>query len=91
MNDFETFETHFAAPLAEVRSRVIERIAKFDQHVQRHEQPLDIFAPCVIDERLDGHERAARWQGVVGCVDEVFVDLFTDGGLGFSRRCYSGR
>src|SRR6059036_236059 len=40
VDDFKTFEAGFAAPFAEVRAGVVERVAEFDEHVQRHEQAL---------------------------------------------------
>jgi hypothetical protein len=40
-------------------------------------QPLDIFAPGVVDEGLDGHERAAGRQGVVGRTNRcIFFSRF---------------
>src|SRR6185436_13489998 len=35
MDDFKPFEADFAAPLAEVRAGIVERVAEFDEHVQR--------------------------------------------------------
>jgi hypothetical protein len=36
-DEFETPETCFTAPLAEIRSRVVECVTELDQHVERHE------------------------------------------------------
>src|ERR1041384_1368784 len=69
VNDFKAFEADFAAPLAEVRARIIEGVAEFDEHVQRHEQTLHILAPRVINQRFNGHQCAAGRQGVVGRTD----------------------
>ena len=33
MDDFEALEADFAAPFLEIRGRIIERLAEFDQHV----------------------------------------------------------
>ena len=33
MQHFETFKSDFAAPFLEICRRIIERVAKFDQHV----------------------------------------------------------
>src|SRR5205814_1141161 len=33
VDDLKTFETDFAAPLAEVRAGIVEGVAKFDEHV----------------------------------------------------------
>src|SRR5437667_8433400 len=43
VDHFKAFEADFAAPLAEVRAGIVERVAKFDEHVQRPEQPLHIL------------------------------------------------
>src|SRR6185295_9983038 len=75
VDDFKALEADFAAPFTEVRAGIIERIAKFDEHIQGHEQPLHILAPRVVDERFDGHQRAAGWQGIVGCANEMHLLL----------------
>ena len=75
MDDFKAFEANFAAPLAEVRAGIVERVTELDEHVQRHEQALNILAPRVVNQRFDGHERAAGRQGVVGRADEVHLFL----------------
>ena len=75
MDDFKAFESHLAAPLAEVRAAEVEGFAEFNEHVQRHEQPLHILAPRIVNERFDGHQRAAGRQGVVGRADEVHLSL----------------
>ena len=75
MDDLEAFEADFAAPFAEIRAGVIEGVAELDEHVQRHQQALDVLAPGVVDERFDGHERAAGRQRVVGGADEVHLLL----------------
>ena len=65
MNDFETFEADFAAPFFKIGGRIIERIAEFDQHVERHQQTKDILAARIIDQGFDGNERAAGRKRVV--------------------------
>lgn len=60
MDDFETLESDFAAPFAEVGAGIIEGIAEFDEHVQGHEKSLDVLAPRVVDERFNRHQRAAE-------------------------------
>ena len=75
VDDFEAFEADFAAPLAEVRAGIIEGVAEFDEHVQRHQQALDVLAAGVVNQRFDGHQRAAGRQGVVGRADEVHLLL----------------
>ena len=57
VDDFKAFEAGFATPLAEVRAGIVERFAELDEHVQRHEQPEDILAAGIVDERFDDHER----------------------------------
>src|SRR2546425_13261789 len=71
MDDFESFEADFTAPIAKVRAGIIKGIAKLDEHVQRHQQAEDILAPRVVNERFNGDEGAAGRQGVVGCANEV--------------------
>src|SRR5215510_1094211 len=70
-NDLEPFEARFAAPVPEVGAREIERVAELNEHVQRHEQPEDVLAPRVVDQRLDGDEGTTGRQGIVGEADEV--------------------
>src|SRR6266576_4409240 len=38
MDDFEAVEADCAAPFFEIGSRIIERVADFNQHLYRHEQ-----------------------------------------------------
>src|SRR5580765_168535 len=45
VDDFKSFEPGFAAPFAEIRAGIVERVAEFNEHVQRHEQALDVLAP----------------------------------------------
>src|SRR6266851_7161419 len=60
MDEVEAFESDLAAPFAEVRAAEIKGVAKFDQHVQRHKQAEDVFAPRIVDDILNSHESAAR-------------------------------
>ena len=75
MDDLEAREARRAAPLAEVRARVVKGIAEFDEHVQRHEQAEDILPPRVVDQRLDRDQRAADGQRIVSGADELFLFL----------------
>jgi hypothetical protein len=71
VNGLEAFEADFPAPLAKIRSRIVEGIAEFDKHVQRHEQPKQILAAGIVNQGLDGDQGASRWQGVVGGADQL--------------------
>src|SRR6266436_7794109 len=73
VDDFKAFKSGFPTPLAKIRARIIKSLAKFDQHVQRHEQTEHVLAPGVVNERLDGDQRATGRQGVVGAADEVHL------------------
>ena len=42
-NDLKVVKAGLATPAGEVRTRVVESITEFDQHVERHEQ-----AKCII-------------------------------------------
>jgi len=75
VNDFETFEADFAAPSFKIGGRIIERIAEFDQHVERHQQTKDILAARIIDKRFDGNERAAGRKRVVDRAYELHLFL----------------
>src|SRR6186997_2034588 len=66
VNDLEAPEAYLAAPFAEVRARIVERVSELDEHVERHQQALDVLAPRIVDERFDGYERAARRQSIIG-------------------------
>ena len=72
MENFVALESCFFAPAPEVRAAEIKGIAKFDQHVERHEEAKGVFAPLVIDDILHGDERAVFRQRVVGRLDQVF-------------------
>src|SRR5713101_9133015 len=71
VEDFKAFETGFPTPLAKIRARIIESVAKFDEHVQRHEQAEHVLAPRVVNQRLNGDQRATGRQRFVGAADEV--------------------
>src|SRR6266436_5470996 len=71
MNHLEAFEADFLAPLAEIRAGIVERIAEFDEHVQRHEQTENIFTARVVNQGFYDDKRAACRKGIVGRADEV--------------------
>ena len=75
VNNFEAFEADFAAPFAEIGTGIIKGIAEFDEHVERHQQALDVLAAGVVNQRFDGHQRTAGRQSVVGRADEVHLLL----------------
>ena len=52
-----------------VGSAIVKRIAEFYEHVQGHEQTEDVLAARIVDEGLDGDERAAGREGVVSRAD----------------------
>src|SRR6266853_6756752 len=66
VDDLEAFEAGVLAPAAEIRAGIIEGVAEFDEHVQRHQQAEDVFAARVVDEGFDGDQGASGGQGVVG-------------------------
>jgi len=59
MNHLEAFEANLLGPLAKIRPRIVERIAEFDEHVQRHEQTENVFTPRVVNQGFYGDKRAA--------------------------------
>ena len=62
MNDVKTFKANLSTPPAEIPARIIACVAKFDEHVQRHEKPKRIFTASVINESFDSDQRAPRRQ-----------------------------
>ena len=50
MQHLEALEANRGAPAAEVGARVVEGIAEFNQHVQRHQQAEDVLAAGVVDK-----------------------------------------
>src|SRR6266511_1544585 len=75
MEDFEAFEADRTAPFAEVRAAEVEGFAEFDEHVQRHEQAENVFAPRVVNDVLNRHECATGRERVVSGTDEVQLFL----------------
>lgn len=83
MDDLELPEPRFAAPAAEVGAGVVEGLAELDEHVEGHEEALDVLAAGVVDEGLDGDEGAAALrlaqggggEGVESGLDEVLLFL----------------
>ena len=65
MDYFEAFEADFATPFLEIGAGVIERFAEFDQHVEGHEEPEDVFPAGIVDQRFHCDERAAFRQCIV--------------------------
>jgi len=66
VHNLEALEADVTAPSAEVRARIIKRIAEFDEHVEGHQESLHILAAGIINQRFDGDECAAWRQRVVG-------------------------
>lgn len=75
MDDFTAFETDLLTPPTKIRAGIVESVSKFNEHVQRHEQPKDIFTTGIIDQRFNGHKRAARRQRLIGRANEVHLLL----------------
>src|ERR1700688_4807991 len=73
MDHLKALKAYFAAPPAEIRPGIVEGIAEFDEHVQRHEQSEKIFAAGVVNQGLNSDQGAARRQGVVSCADQVHL------------------
>src|SRR5438045_1490747 len=73
MNNVKASEANFPTPLPEIRPRIVERIAEFDEHVQRHEQTEDVLSAGIVNQGFDGNQRAARRQGIVGRADKVHL------------------
>jgi len=71
VNNLKSFEANFAAPFSKIRSRIIESITEFDQHVQRHQKALDVLAARIVNQSFDGYECAAGRERIVGRADEV--------------------
>ena len=60
VDDFEAFEADLATPPPEVCTGIIKGVAEFDEHIERHQQTLDVLAAGVVNQRFDGYQRAAR-------------------------------
>src|SRR6516162_7969888 len=73
MDYFEALETDFATPFREIRRGIIECVAEFDQHVERHEQPKDILSSRIIDQRFNRDKGAAGWKRFVCCANELHL------------------
>jgi hypothetical protein len=54
VNHLEASEANLRAPAAEVGPGIIERVAEFDEHVQRHEQTEDVLAAGIVNQGFDG-------------------------------------
>jgi hypothetical protein len=50
MNSLKAPEANFPTPLPKIRPRIVERIAEFDEHVQRHEQTEDVLAASIVNQ-----------------------------------------
>src|SRR4051794_19892980 len=73
MHHLEALKANLGTPATEVRRRVVERITKFDEHVQRHEQAKNILAARIVNQGFDNNECTARRQGVVSRADEMHL------------------
>ena len=73
MNDIKAFEANCSAPLAEIRPGIVERIAEFDEHVQRHEQTEDVLAAGIVNAGVDCDQRTARREEIVSRADKVHL------------------
>ena len=62
---FKMAEANFRAPATEVGPGIIKRIAKFDEHVQRHQQSKKVLAAGIINEGFNRHQRAARRESFI--------------------------
>src|SRR6476646_9358633 len=69
-NDLKVAKAGLATPAGEVRTRVVESITEFDQHVERHEQAKCIIAAGIVDERLNNYKRPALGQRIIGFADK---------------------
>ncbi len=58
MHNLITLEPGFPAPFPKISSGKIKRVAKLDQHIERHQEPKGIGAPLVVYKILDCDERA---------------------------------
>jgi hypothetical protein len=58
VENFAALKPRFLTPAPEVGSTKIECVSKLDEHVERHHQTEGVFAPLVVDDVLDGDERA---------------------------------
>src|SRR5215208_5442725 len=75
MNNLATGEPCLLAPLAELGAGKVKRIAKFDQHVQRHDETEGVLPALIVDYVLDGDQRAADWQRAVSLGDQHLLVL----------------
>jgi len=75
MNNLKAPETNFPTPPPKIRPRIVERIAEFGEHVQRHEQIEDVLAASIVNQGFDGKQRAAPRQGIVGRAGEFTADF----------------
>src|SRR5260370_1416265 len=71
VDQVDAFEAQLAAPFSEIRAAEIEGFAKFNEHVQRHEQAEDVFAPRVVNDVFNRYKRTAGRERLVGGADEV--------------------
>jgi hypothetical protein len=87
MHHVEALEANLGAPAAEVRPRIVERIAEFDEHVQRHEQAKDVLTAGIINEGFNGDERAAGRSASKWCrTDGSILQSATTTGTPRARR-----
>jgi hypothetical protein len=68
-------EACFLAPTCKIRTGEIERVAEFNEHIERHQQAEQVGAPLVIDEMLDRDEGSAFGQRAIGLGDKMLLPL----------------
>src|SRR5215472_1526109 len=73
MNHLEALEADLGAPEAEVGARIIEGVAEFDEHVERHQQTKNVLAAGIVNKRLEGDESAARRQRVISSANQLHL------------------
>src|SRR3954468_11195761 len=70
-------EAGLAHPLLAIGAGVVEAGRGLDQHVEAHEEALDIVAALVVDQALIDDEGAAGGQGFVGFPEEAELVVHT--------------
>ena len=61
-DDLTATKTCLFAPVGELGASEIKCFAKFNEHVQRHHKTEGVLPTFVVDDVLDGDQRAADWQ-----------------------------
>ena len=73
VQQLKLFKTDFLAPAFIIGKGVIKGVAEFDQHIKRHQETKGVRPPRIVDDILDGDERPAFGQRVVGQLDQMFL------------------